>query len=543
MNFHSKSLLRSAPACAVLAFTWLMPSMGSAQDPATQAVAAPVPVPTVPAIGTAASPATPIAPVTQAADGNDKILLNFQGATLSDVLNYLSEAAGFVVVQEVPVSGTVNIVSRQPITGEEAVDLLNAVLIEKGFTAIRNGRILKIVSRTDAPRRDIPVQMGSNPELIPRKDDMVTQILPLRYGEAAKLIENLRPLLPPEATITANESSNAILMTDTQTNIRRIAQIIRALDSSVNSSSAINIFPLQFADAKEVATVITQLFSGQQAVSTQGGQGGGQGGRGGFGGGGFGGFGGRGGFGGGGGRGPGGGGGAPSGGGQSEARLAASRVVAVADEQSNSVIVSASDENITTIREIIVQIDTSISDVTQTRIFRLTHADAMELAEIVNSVFSDLGGNNQNGQRGGRGQGQWPGQGQWGQGQGQGRGGNPQSQQSGRALLQSRVVAVGDPRTNSMIVNAARDTLVEISEMVDRLDATDAKKQRVYVHKLEHADADTVANVLRGMLGDTTVSGGLQNGTSRLTERTATGASIDSNQSSGGGIGGGGRAR
>ena len=93
-------------------------------------------------------------------------------------------------------NGTVNVMSRQPITADEAVDLLNTVLTEKGYIAIRNGRILKIVSREGAQKRDLPVQTGSDPELIPRKDEMVTQILPLRFGEAAKLVENLRPLLP-----------------------------------------------------------------------------------------------------------------------------------------------------------------------------------------------------------------------------------------------------------------------------------------------------------------------------------------------------------
>jgi len=66
----------------------------------------------------------------------NEILLNFQGAQLSDVLNYLSEAAGFVIVQEAPITGTVNIVSRQPIGPEEAVDLLNTVLVEAIPTTI-----------------------------------------------------------------------------------------------------------------------------------------------------------------------------------------------------------------------------------------------------------------------------------------------------------------------------------------------------------------------------------------------------------------------
>ncbi len=496
----------STPAARVLSHAGLiavllLPYTASTQE-TPAAPAEPPPVVTAQTGVALPAPAVVVDPVvveTPAVATNGGIMLNFQGAALSDVLNYLSEAAGFVIVTEAPVSGTVNIVSRQAINAEETVDLLNSVLYEKGYTAIRNGRILKIVSRTNAPRRDLPVEMGSDPELIPRKDEMVTQILPLRFGEAAKLIENLRPLLAESATISANEASNAILLTDTQTNIRRIAQIIRALDTSVASISTIQIFPLQFADAKEVATVVTQLFAGQGVGgSTQAPQG--RGGRGrGFG---FPGF--------------GGGGAAAAPAGQSEARQAASRVVAVADEQSNSLIVSAPEEIVPTIRDIITQIDTSITDITDTRIFRLLHADAIELADIVNNLYSDLG--NQNNQRGGR------------NGRGGGRGGQPPgaTQPSGRALLQSRVVAVGDPRTNSLIVTAASETMVQVSEVVGRLDATQAKKQRVFVHSLQHADAENVANVLRGMLGQqTTGAGGLPNGTSRLTERTATGATMD----------------
>lgn len=458
--------------------------------------------------------------------GKGEIMLNFQGASLNDVLNYLSEAAGFVIVQEAPVTGTVNVMSRQAISAEEAVDLVNTVLIEKGFIAIRNGRILKIVKREGAQKRDLPVQTGSDPDKIPRNDGMVTQILPLRFGEAAKLVENLRPLLPDNATITANESSNSIIMTDTQTNIRRMAEIIRAIDTSVASISTIHVYPLQYANAKELATVITQLFANN--TTSGGNQGGGGGRRGGFGG--FPGF-------------PGGGG--PGGGAQtaaqSEARQANSRVIAVADDQSNSLIVSAPEDIIPSITDIVMKIDTSTTDVTSTRIFNLLHADAVETANIINQLYSDvtsqLSQSRNRTNTNNRGQGQ-P---QFGGGQQQNAaGGN----QSGRALMEARVMAVGDPRTNSLLVNAARDSMAEIAEMIGRLDATDQKKQHIYVHSLEHADVDSVANVLRGMLGDQTATMNTQSAIGRLTERSATGAAMDTQQSSNsGGGGGGGNAR
>ena len=126
--------------------------------------------------------------------------------------------------------------------------------------------------------------------------------------------------------------------------------------------------------------------------------------------------------------------------------------------------------------------------------------------------------------------------------------GQPQqtgTQQSGRALLQSRVVAVGEPRTNSLIVTAARETMTQIAETVGRLDSTDAKKQRVFVHRLEHADVQAAANVLRGMLGDTSAQNASQN-SNRLQNRSTNGASMDTSDLSntgGGGPGGGGGGR
>ena len=504
----------------------LPPWAAFAQQPKSDPVALPKPVaPALPAPapdGTAPLPkagAMPPAPGAKPA-GKSGVLLNFQNASLADVLNYLSEAAGFIVVQEAPVSGTVNVMSKQEVTAEEAVDLLNAVLLEKGFIAIRNGRILKIVNRKDAQKKDLPVEQGSDPDKIPRKDQMVTQIMPLRYGEAAKLVENLQPLLSENATITANESANTIILTDTQTNIRRIATIIRAIDTSVASISTIHVYPLRFADAKELATIVTTLFqvTGTSSSGRNRDRGGG-----GFPG--FGGF-----------------GGPPSSGQtstpQSEAKQAASRIVAVADEQSNSLIVSAAEDLIPQITDVVEKLDTSIEDVTETRIFRLQHADATELAETLTKLYPDTSSSqNRNGQtnQGGRGGGffGFPGQ-------------QPQTSstpQSGRALLQSKVVAVGEPRTNSLIVTAARETMTQLAETVGRLDSTDAKKQRVFVHSLEHADVEGVANVLRGMLGDqsaiTTTQGG-----NRLLNRSTNGATMDtsdlSNTGGGGGGGGGG---
>ncbi|MEI8235116.1 MAG: secretin N-terminal domain-containing protein [Verrucomicrobiota bacterium] len=480
----------------------LLPLAALAQSDAPTPAAASTPQPPVEAVA-AEAPATIAAPSpAPALVQKGELRLNFQNASLADVLNYLSEAAGFIILQDTPVTGTVNVVSKQPVSVEDAIDLLNSVLIDKGYTAIRNGRVLKIVTRSGAQKLDIPVMTGSDPSQIPHKDGMVTQILPVRYVDATKLVENLRPLLSPDATLNANEASNTLLLADTQTNIRRIAQIISALDTSISSISAIRVFPLQYADSKSLATVLTQLFATDASASAN--NAGGRGGRGG---------------------------GLPPwmaamGGNNGDnnvtkgaAQQAATRVVAVSDDQSNSVVVSAPEAAMATITDIIRRIDTNIADVTETRIFRLEHADATETANVLNSLYSDNGVTNSTGANGANGANRRP----------QTPTNATNSNRSERSILQARVVAVADPRTNSLLVSASRDSMAQIAVTVGRLDSGDSKKQQVYIHTLDNADPDNVATILRGMFSSqgTNNSTSAQPTSSRLNQRSANGASSD----------------
>ena len=80
----------------------------------------------------------PVRPVTSETEKG--LRLNFRGVPLDMVLNYLSDAAGFIIVLEGKVEGKVDVWSNQPLTKDEAVDLLNTILNKNDYAAIRNGR-------------------------------------------------------------------------------------------------------------------------------------------------------------------------------------------------------------------------------------------------------------------------------------------------------------------------------------------------------------------------------------------------------------------
>lgn len=401
-------------------------------------------------------------------DGEKGILLNFRNAPLDLVLTHLSDVAGFVIVPEVDVRGKVDVWSNQPVTKDEAVELLNKVLGKEGYAVLRDGRTLTIVTQAEAKKRDIPVKMGYEPANIPKDQQVVTQIIPVRFIGAVQLAKDLQPLMPSQTTMTANEGGNALVITDTQQNIRRMAEIIKALDTTVSSLSSVKVFALRYADAKTVADMVKEVFASSDASRTAGG-----GGRGQFR---FGGF------------NPFGGGG---GGGDSSAsnsgRPGASKVVATADERSNSLVVSAPDDLMPTIEQLVASVDTNVEDVTEIRVFPLKFADPQETADLLASLFPDpTAQSNQRGGFGGFFRGPFGG----------GGNDNNAASTSDRMKKQSKVIAVADKRTGSVVVTAARDTMDQIGRMITQLDSDPARKQKVFVYEVQNTDPTTVQQTL-----------------------------------------------
>ena len=181
-------------------------------------------------LGLAALPAPVPAQETQPA-AEPGLRFNFRGAPLETVLNYMSDAAGYIIVLETPVKGTVDMWSSQPVSKEEAVQLLNVALNRNGYSATVQGRSLIVSSKDEAKKQNIPIHTGNDPAQIPLTAEMVMQIIPLSHIDATQASRDLEALLPGSATLTANEDSNSLIVTDTQINIHHIVEIVAALDT------------------------------------------------------------------------------------------------------------------------------------------------------------------------------------------------------------------------------------------------------------------------------------------------------------------------
>lgn len=500
--------------------------IGAAQEPA--APGAPE-VPVAPAAPAApevpAAPVTPAAPeapgVPAASPGSETapggepvpqpgaengIWLNFKDAPIDTVLAHLSEVAGLIIVtKEDGFKGRVTVQNRQRLEIDEALSVVNSVLRQEGFAGIRVGRTLTVVKLADAAKANTPVRVGSDPESIPETLDVITQVLPLRRVEARQLLQDLRALFTDDTNVTANQVANALIITDASVNIRRIAQVVSALDSSDPSTASVEVFPLKYAEATDAARLVNQIFqtnatsgrSSDQRGFTPFFQRGGPGmGGPGMGGPGMGGPGGP----------------ASSGSSQSASRI---QVNASADERTNTVVVSGPPETLKVVAQVLKDLDSNPASKQEVFFYRVRNGQAVQIETVLNNLFgtgttssrsrtqsgtrgtsgtsggrssgalrtsggsrggSDTGGGmaDTGGGRGGQTGGGF-GQGGFGQGgfgsTGRGMGGRLSSQTMDSASeLYGQVYAVADEDTNSLLVTSPSGAVEIVKGIIKELD-------------------------------------------------------------------------
>jgi general secretion pathway protein D len=450
---------------------------------------------------------------------SNKVRMNFNNAPIGAVLNYLSDTYGLMITGQTGVRGTVSVIANTPIGYKDAVDLVNNALTRNGYQAVVTGHTLAVMSISDAKKSaGTPVIANANPDEIPQNDTVVTQIIPVQSLNPTQLSRDLQALVPDRDTLTPNEGGNALIMTAPQSDIHRIAEVIKALDST--SVSDVKVFLLRYADSKSVAQELKDIFTDPNAqqnnvrnfMRMRFGGGGGP-----FGG------------------GPFGGGGGGGGGADNNTSSNPIHVNAVADEQNNAVLVSAPSGLIESVSNLISQLDVPSEDVTAIRVFHLKHADPTETADELQSLFpDDTSSSNDNSNRG---MGfRFFGGGPFGGGN---RGGGS-AQSSDRMKRKGKVLAVADRRTDSVIVTASRDLMSQIASMVDELDRVDAHQDMVSSFQIGYADPSEIQTLMQDLFQGTSARPSASSTASTaLQQRTTQNAQQQSTSSSSSSFGGG----
>ena len=154
--------------------------------------------------------------------------VNFNDTDIQQVIKFMADATGKTIIIDPKVRGPVKVISAKPLNSEELYDLFLSVLDVHGYTAIESGSVVRIVPNRDA--RSLPVPNETNVTEV--DDTYITQVIQLKNISAAKVLPTLRPLVPQYGHISAYDSSNALIITDTRANIIRLNELIAKIDQS-----------------------------------------------------------------------------------------------------------------------------------------------------------------------------------------------------------------------------------------------------------------------------------------------------------------------
>jgi len=391
----------------------------------------------------------------------EPVTLNFVNAEIEGV----SRAMGAILKQQFVVDprvkGTITLYSEEPLSPREAYLNFLAALRGLGFTVVESGGLFKVVPEADAKLQSSTVSVGA---VTRQGDQVLTQIYKLSHENANNLVPVLRPLISPNNTINANPGNNTLVVTDYADNLARIGKIIAAMDTP--SAGDVEIIPLKYAVATDLATMVQRLSDGGSSVP-----------------------------------------GAPG--------LGATSSVMV-DARSNALIVrAATPARMASIKAIVEKLDRPTqgdNPMGNIYVVYLKNADSTKLAAVLRAAYGAGGSSSSSG--GGSSIGTSP-TSAAPQGMAQAQGGA--SPQATTPVSPSAGPSTGgfiqaDPSTNSLIITAPEPVYRQLRAVIEQLDS---RRAQVYIESMiVKVDAGKVSDVgiqwqgISGRRGDNTIVGG-----------------------------------
>jgi general secretion pathway protein D len=179
---------------------------------------------------------------------------NYKDADLGQVIEAVSQVTGKNFIVDPRVRAQVTMLSSTPMSPGAFYEAFLAILQVHGFVAVPSGNVIKILPDANArqlPANDLPDRVSST------SDEIVTQVVQVRNISAAQLVPILRPLIPQYGHLAAYPASNMLIISDRAANVNRLVRIIQRIDQG--GDAEIDVIRLEHASAAEIVRVMNSL--------------------------------------------------------------------------------------------------------------------------------------------------------------------------------------------------------------------------------------------------------------------------------------------
>jgi type II secretory pathway component GspD/PulD (secretin) len=190
-----------------------------------------------------------------------RLRFNFRFQPWREVLDWFAQQAGLSLVSDNVPPGTFNYTDDREYTPAEAIDLLNSVLLTKGYTLIRRGRMLMVINLEDGiPPNLVPTVAVD--ELDQRGEfELVSVLFNLERMSTDEAELELKKFVGPQGAVVAVPATRQVLVTETAGRLRAIRQVLDRIERPTGTAAGqVRIFDLRQSNPQSVLDVLRQLL-------------------------------------------------------------------------------------------------------------------------------------------------------------------------------------------------------------------------------------------------------------------------------------------
>lgn len=188
----------------------------------------------------------------------------FEGADLDTVMQTYCEWTGQIYLKNDAVKAAITL-KADSLTKRESIEVMEAILGMNNIALVPMGeKFVKVVQSTapDLSGQGLKINLDPDQEYT-GTDKIVTQIIQLKNVQIPEVQTAVQHLMHAYGKIQTLERSNSLMVTDTESNMLRIRELIEFLDQA-SARIEPRIYNIKYAEATEIAAKLNEIVTAAQ---------------------------------------------------------------------------------------------------------------------------------------------------------------------------------------------------------------------------------------------------------------------------------------
>ncbi len=201
------------------------------------------------------------APEAGVKSGDGKLRFSFKYELWGDVIEWFAEECDLSLLMDTPPQGSLNYTDPREYTPAQAIDLLNSVLLTKGYTLVRREKMLYVVNLEDGIPPNLVTEVLEDDLDELGEYELVRCLFTLQSVNAEDAREEISRLLGPQGSVNVIMSSNQLSITETAGRLRSFRSILQQGErQNASALGKARLVPLQHVRAVQIIAAWRKLM-------------------------------------------------------------------------------------------------------------------------------------------------------------------------------------------------------------------------------------------------------------------------------------------